>query len=234
MDDKPLSKNNLLIPFAIVFAGLIIGGAVYFGKGPRAQAPTTGTPQAAVPADISKVNVNGNPSVGNSNAPVTIAYWFDYQCPYCKLNEQDNVSKIVATYVQSGKVKIVFKDFEFLGPDSMSAAIAARAVWDVAPDKFYEWHSAMMNKQDAENGGWGNDADVIALTKTISGIDVAKVQDLVVSKKALYEKMIADDRTEGASFGINGTPGMIIGKQVIGGYVKDYSTFSTAIDALLK
>ncbi len=242
MDEKPISKSNLLIPFSIIFAGLIIGGAVYFSNNRSGGAAVPGAKVPAVAADISKVVTDGRPFIGNPNAKVTIAYWFDYQCPYCKLNEQKNISQIVAQYVQTGKVKIVFKDYQFLGmyskdqgrDDSMSAALMARAVWEVSPEKFYDWHSAVMNKQDDENAGWGSEADLLALTKTIPGVDAVKVQGLMVSKKAVYEKMINEDRTEGASFGIEGTPAMIVGKEVLGGYIQDFPKISGPIDALLK
>jgi protein-disulfide isomerase len=244
MEDTPLSmpKSSLLIPFSIVVAGLIVGGAIYFSNARKAEAPVAGAKANAIPADVSKVVATDRPFIGNPNAKLTIAYWFDYQCPYCKINEQKNISRIVTDYVNTGKVKLIFKDFQFLGAyskdpardDSMTAAIIARAVWETAPDKFYQWHSAVMNAQDTENAGWGNEADVLSLTKTISGIDVEKVKSLSVSKKNAYKQMIDADKAEGTSFGIEGTPGMIVGKQMIGGYEQDYTKISSVIDAQLK
>jgi protein-disulfide isomerase len=245
MDEQPIAggQNNFMIPISILIGALIIGGAIYFSNSKKAVAPAgTAKAEPAVAPDISKVVMANEPVVGDPNAKVTIAYWFDYQCPYCKLSEQKNISKIVDQYVKTGKVKIVFKDFQFLGgysqdptrDDSMSAATMARAVWEVAPDKFYDWHSAVMNAQDKENADWGSQADLIALTKTIAGIDVAKVQSLIVSKKDQYTKAIVADKAEGVSFGIDGTPGMIIGKKMLGGYIQDYSKITTEIEALLK
>ena len=55
-----------------------------------AQPPATESPAAAaaptVAADSAKVSTAGVPFIGEANAPVTIAYWFDYQCPFCKQN----------------------------------------------------------------------------------------------------------------------------------------------------
>lgn len=194
-------------------------------------APPQGQAEAAA-ADISKVSLEGLPFVGDINAPVSMAYWYDYQCPFCKQLEDNVMQSLITDYVQQGKLKIIFKDVAFLGPDSETAGLAARAVWEVAPDKFFEWHKAMFGKQDQENGGWGSKADVLALTKTVPGIDAAKVEELMTSKAAEYQKAIEANSAEGGSIGVNGTPGVVLGKQLIVGAVP-YAQFKTEIDAEL-
>ena len=160
-----------------------------------------------------------------------IAFWSDYQCPFCKKAEQEVVNQIYDDYVKAGKVKIVYKDYAFLGADSVTAGWAARAVWEVAPNKFYAWNKAMFEKQDDENSGWGNKADILALTNSL-GIDSAKVDQLITTNVQSYQKAMDDDKAEGTSFGINGTPGTIIGKQLISG-AQPYATFKAAIDKAL-
>ena len=114
--------------------------------------------------------------------------------------------------------------------DSQVAALAARAVWEAAPDKFYDWHRAMFDHQDEENAGWGTKDDIIALTKTIPGIDAAKVEQLMTDHAKDYQKEVEADGAEGAVMGISGTPGAIIGKQLILG-AQAYERYKTAIDA---
>ena len=228
--------NSLSIPMAIVVAGILIAGAVFFGlRGSSTNIVAKGTqvqqPQAAV-ADIAKVKTAGEPYIGDPNAPVTIAEWFDYQCPFCKRFESDAVSGLMTEYIKTGKVKFVFKDFQFLGPDSQNAGLAARAIWEVAPDKFYEWHKAMFEKQDNENGGWGSKTDILALAKSL-GIDSAKVDQLMTSKASEYQKEMDTDKAEGSAFGINGTPGTIIGKQLISG-AQPYSAVKQLVDLALQ
>ena len=129
--------------------------------------PYTNFEQAlAAPLDpTSKVNVRdvltaGEPSLGNPNAPITIAFWSDFQCPYCKSFETGGVPQIptpaampeiVKNYVDTGKAKIVFKDFAFLGPDSDTAALWGRAVWELYPVQYMAWRTAMYEAQDGEN-----------------------------------------------------------------------------------
>ena len=236
MENKP--TNNLAVPIAIILAGTMIAGAVLFSSAHEQKtkvAIPANLPQqqaATPPVDITQVKIQGAPFIGNSNALVTVAYWSDYQCPFCKRFESDAISQLMNDYVKSGKVKIVFKDFQFLGDDSQTAGLAARAVWELAPEKYYEWHKAMFEKQDSENSGWGNKADILALTKSL-GIDSVKVAQLMSNNAVEYQKTIDADKAEGGVFGINGTPGTIIGKTLISG-AQPYVAVRQVIDQELK
>lgn len=203
-----------------------------YRSSPSAMESQQGGSQPTMAADSSKVSQAGVPFIGDANAPVVMAYWFDYQCPFCKDDEEKALPKLIEDYVKTGKLKILFKDFAFLGPDSQTAGYAARAVWETAPDKFYEWHKAVFDHQDDENGGWGNKEDILALTKTISGIDAAKVEQLMTDHAGDYQKAIEADGAEGNAMGVNGTPGAIIGKQLIVG-AQPVSEYAKAIDAAL-
>ena len=90
----------------------------------------------------------------------------------------------------------------------------------------------MFNAQDEEHGGFGDEASIIALTAKISGIDVNRVKALVAQKGAEYDAEAAADQKEGASFGVNGTPGFITGTTLIGG-AETIDAFKAAIDPQL-
>lgn len=235
-NQKPneLNKNLAAVCITVILASIIISGAILFNKSKTGNSGNNNVAQQQpiqAVADINKVTIAGNPFVGDANAKVVVAEWFDYQCPFCKKLDQEAISQIVTDYAKTGKVKVVFKDYQFLGSDSQSAGLAGRAVWEVAPDKFYEWHEAMFEKQDSENSGWGSKADILALVKSL-GIDSVKVDQLMATKAQEYQKAIDADKAEGTSFGINGTPGTIIGKQLISG-AQPYSAFKAAIDQVL-
>ncbi len=235
------SKNSKAIQWlaiSIIAASVIISGTILYTKNQSnfsnkntQEQQQTKEQQTVTNVDIVKVKISGEPFVGNINAPVVVAYWFDYQCPFCKRFEEESIDGIVNDYVKKGKVKVVFKDYQFLGPDSITAGLAEQAVWETAPDKFYEWQKAMFDKQDGENSGWGNKKDVLALTKSL-GIDSAKVDNLMTSKAVEYQKEMDDDKAEGLEFGIQGTPGSIIGNELIAG-AYPYSQVKAAIEAVL-
>lgn len=234
-----ITRNNLATPISIVIAGALIALAIFFDGGSSnnqvpQQAQKAQAPKAQA-VDISKLRLNVNdPFVGNANAPLTIALWTDYQCPFCKRFEEDSITGIYNDYVKSGKAKIIFKDFAFLGPDSTTAAIAGRAVWEVDQSKYYAWRTEMYAKQGAERSGWASKDKVIAITSSVLGAsEAARVSSLMETKKDVYQKAIDADKQEGSSLGVTGTPGTIIGKQFVNG-AQSYQTVKPIVEASLK
>ncbi|OGG56010.1 hypothetical protein A2680_00550 [Candidatus Kaiserbacteria bacterium RIFCSPHIGHO2_01_FULL_55_37] len=234
-------RSQLFLPASIIIAGLLVGGGLYFGLSKSGGSVGQGDTQPAANVDIKDVKTEGAPFIGKADAKVVLAYWFDYQCPYCKAVDVGGIPQIpiepalpilIKDYVDTGKLKIVFKDYAFLGPDSTTAALYKNAVWKLYPGKFYEWHELMFRTQDEENGGFGDEASIIALIKKIPGMDAAKVKADVAANKAEYQKRIDADRAEGSAFGINGTPGFITGKTLIPG-AAEISSFTQAIDPQL-
>jgi protein-disulfide isomerase len=234
MEHKSSESNvfidKYLTPLAIILAAVIIAGVFVFGKGAPA-APATGTGSGTA-VDIKNVSTDGDPYIGDANAPTTVALFYDYQCPFCKQFELTVTPQLLEKYVKTGKTKIVFKDFQFLGNDSDTAALYGRAVWAAAPDHFYEWYVAMFTAQDEEGDkGFGNLATIEKLTATIAGIDTAKVAQLMKDNKAAYTAAYQKDRAEGAALGINGTPSIIVGQKLFTG--ESPAQFFTDISAVL-
>lgn len=239
---SPTPRTWLLLPASIIVASLIISGTIWlsaraFVEGDTApvvvadeskasSAPATPVPPAVDSASVSAMD---SPVLGDPSAPVVMAYWFDYQCPFCRQFEQSTMPSLIENYVDTGKLRIVFKDFAFLGPDSTTAGTIGRAVWATSPKAFYAWHKAMFQKQDRENGGWGSREDILAMTKTIDGIDEAKVEDALNANATIYQARMDSDLQEGNGMGVSGTPTAIIGDQVVPG-AAEYRYVSDLID----
>jgi len=245
--DTNTPSNKYFLPIAVIAAGLIIAGAVYWnGAHPSSgsgQAPTGGSGNTPAAVNINNVKTDGDPYIGNPNAPVTIAFWSDFQCPYCKAFEVGGVAgvttpaalpDIIKNYVDTGKVKIVFMDFVFLGNDSVTAALYNQSVWKLYPSEYFAWRTAMYTAQDQEGDqGFGNAASIDKLDTTIPGIDAAKIAADVKANGSAYQAMVDSDKAEAEKVGIQATPAFVIGTQVITG-AYPYASFKTAIDALLK
>lgn len=241
-------KDNsaLYMPLAIVLAGALIGAGLMFGLRGGGTTNTAGAPAAAgqTAVNIKDVKTANEPYIGKADAPVTIAFWSDYQCPFCKAFETGGVPQIptaaalpdiIKTYVDTGKVKIVFKDFAFLGNDSVDAAEYGRAIWHLYPDQYFAWRTAMYKAQDAEGDqGFGKASTIDTLIKAqFPSMSVASVQADVAKNKAAYDAEIQADQQEGQSFGINGTPGFITGTSHIDG-AQSFAAFQAVIDPQLK
>jgi len=229
--------NNKFLPIAVIIAGLFIAGAVIW-SGSHPKAAPTGAAQAgtgAATVDIKNVKIDGDPYIGAASAPVTIAFWSDFQCPYCRNFELGTLPQIIKNYVDTGKVKIVMMDFTFLGPDSTMDAEYSRAVWKLYPNLYFAWRTALFNAQPQENSL--SEAENLAwlkkTTTTVSGIDVNKVAADAVANKSAYDAATDADKAEAQKAGVNATPSFVIGTQMIAG-AYPYPTFQAAIDALLK
>lgn len=241
MPENTSSRINsaLYVPIAIVIAGIIIGFFVMLGLQTNGAGTATGG-QKPVAVDISKVNIEGDPYIGEVNAPVVLAYWSDFQCPFCKAVEmghpdipiEPSIPTLIEEYVNTGKLKIVFKDYAFLSEDSDTAALYGRTVWELYPTKYWEWREAMYKAQDEEHGGFGDEASILALSGKISGISAQALKAKVAEKKDAYTAAIDADREEGTAMGISGTPGFITGKVLIPG-ADTLANFKKAIDEQL-
>jgi protein-disulfide isomerase len=238
-NSKGSGKTSLveryLIPISIVLAAVIIAVAFAFGHGgTTSPTATTGTP-AAPAVDIAKVKTDGEPYVGSASAPVTMALFFDYQCPFCKQFDATVVQQLYTNYVQTGKLKIVFKDFDFLGPDSIQASEFSRALWQLYPTQFYAWYNAVYTNQleESRNADASYLPHLEQLAGALPGVDVSKVEALMTQNKTQYDATIQADFTEGQSYGIQGTPSVIVGTTLLQG-AQTYQTVAALIDAQLK
>jgi len=207
---------------AVLVGALIIGGAFAFGQGgDRAEkAPEP------VAVDIKDVKLDTGPYVGPKGAPVTIAVWFDYQCSFCKQYETTTLQEVVTSY--GDKVRIVYKDFQFLGAASNDSALYSRAVWDAYPDRWHEWFDGMFASGEESTL---NQAAMDALSSRL-GLDTERINKLLADKRAEYQEAVDADRAEGQSFGINGTPGTIVGTTLVSG-AQPFANIKELIDAEL-
>lgn len=207
---------------AVLVGALIIGGAFAFGQG------GDGTQKAPEPVavDIKDVKLDTGPYVGPKGAPVTIAVWFDYQCSFCKQFETTTLQEVVTSY--GDKVRIVYKDFQFLGAASNDSALYSRAVWEAYPDRWHEWFDGMFSAGEESTL---NLAAMDALSSRL-GLDTARINKLLTDNRADYQAAVDADREEGQSFGINGTPGTIVGTTLISG-AQPFANVKALIDAEL-
>ncbi len=244
MNDK---SKTLTIAAAIVLAGLIIASAVIFssGKGigifniPQAAQPSQGNNaannnQGSVQSnvDIRNVKIAGEPFIGNQNAPVIMAYWFDYQCPFCDRFETQVLPTLIKNYVETGKLKIVFKDFQFLGADSNTAGLIGRAIWQADPKAYFAWREKMYESQGSENSDWASQSNIFKLIENIPGLNLNRIKTDLNQNQSTYQAELNQDKTEAGSFGIQGTPGFIIGRQEIIG-AQPLAVFEKAINKAL-
>jgi protein-disulfide isomerase len=145
------------------------------------------------------------PILGSEDAAVTIIEFGDFQCPKCYqwfLNEKPTIK---SNYIETGKAKLYFMDFTFLGPDSESAAQASYCADDQG--KYWVYHETLYKNQKGVQDGWAN-VDSLKQFAASLGLDMNEFNSCLDSNK--YARKVLHNRDVGSSHGVEGTPTFFI------------------------
>jgi protein-disulfide isomerase len=250
---RVVEKKDRFLPISILVAAVLIGGALVFvalynknnagaanaGAGGTAAAQGAGA-AAAGTAPTTNTNVMALTSrdaiLGNTNAPVTMIEYGDYQCPFC--GEEffaQTEPQIVQNYVNTGKVRFVFRDFAFLGAESTAAANAAQCANDQG--KMWPYHDALYTAKVADDQGGGSEddgffstAELLKLGQQVGIPNMATFTSCVQNQSDL--SIVNQEKTDATAQGVNSTPTFFInGTQVLG--AQPYAQFQQTIDAAI-
>ncbi|MBN9049030.1 MAG: DsbA family protein [Rhizobiales bacterium] len=146
-----------------------------------------------------------SPVGGNPTGDVSLVEFFDYNCPYCR-----QVTPIMAeAEAADPQLRVVYKEFPILGPNSTFSAKAALAVH--RQGKYVAFHKELMLDR-----GVANEAKVLRIATKI-GVDVERMKSDM--NDPAIAAMIERNLALAQALRINGTPGFIIGDQIIRGAV---------------
>lgn len=177
--------------------------------------------------------LNGSPLLGSPDAPITIVEYGDYQCSNCQRFATQVKPLIVENYINTDKVKLIFKDFTIYGNDSVNGAIAAHCASE--QNKFWEMHDFMYQNQKAINSGWLS-ADSIKKLASGIGLDMHEFNSCFDSKR--YAQKVIDNFNDGKSADVKGTPTFIIinsgERPVIVTGAQPFQTFQQVLDKMLE
>ncbi len=144
-----------------------------------------------------------DPVGGNLNGDVTIVEFFDYRCGYCK-----RVAPVVEkALAKDKKIRLVYKEFPVLGPNSVLAARAALA--SRAQGKYLVFHKALMYAKISYD-----EASIMKIATSV-GIDTARLKKDMQAPG--IQAQITKIRALARSLGIRGTPAFVIGDQLFPG-----------------
>ncbi len=134
---------------------------------------------------------------------------------------------VLQSYIDSGKVNIVYKHSAFLGQESVWAAQASECAADQG--KFWEYHDLLFDKQNGENVGTFTKENLIKYAQELK-LDASKFDPCLNNDETL--KRVQDDTLEGRNVGVSGTPTFFInGKPLVG--AQPASAFQQLLDPLL-
>jgi protein-disulfide isomerase len=178
------------------------------------------------------IGVDDDPQLGPADAKVTIIEFGDYQCPSCRAFWRETLPRIKKEYVDTGKVRIVYRDFPIdeIHPEATITAIAANCAGDQG--KYFEFHDKVFREQDRRG------RDVVRFRTaelkrwaTEIGLDATMFNECVDAGR--HKDEVAKDYNDGTGVGINGTPFFFINGRVIAG-AQPFGNFRRVIEEELK
>ena len=170
--------------------------------------------------------IPGDPlAMGRVNAPVVLIEYSEFQCPFCGMFSRNTQPDLIKKYVTNGTLRIEWRDFPYLGPESTTAALASRAAADQG--KFWQYHDALFAHQFSPNSGHLTVPYLIGIAQNV-GLNVEKFKTDMNS--AATKNEVAVDFSEGQSIGVTGTPSFLVNSTPIVG-AQPLQVFEQAIDS---
>lgn len=196
-------------------------------------APANQAPPAPLPLPPDPLMIAGAASLGRIDAPLTMVEFSDFQCPFCSRHVRETFEKIRTAYVDTGKVRYVFRNYpiEQLHPQAWAAARAAECAG--RQGKFWDLHTSLFANQKQLG-----DADLQNYARA-AGVDMAAFQRCVADPAVTAK--ITQDRDDGSRAGVTGTPMFFVGKMENGKLrtlkrvngAAAFSAFQQTFDSLL-
>lgn len=213
-----MNKNLITM---LIIGGSIVLAITLISLGERVDQPTTGGHGAgsllAPPS-----NSNGQPSIaalvssyptlGDENAPVELVEFGDYQCTFCAKFFKETESALIKKYVDTGILKIKFKDYPINGSESQAAALGASCANDQG--RFWDYHDKLFNERKGYQAGVFTEENLISFAGEL-GLDSDQFTECYQSGK--FRSQVAKDLNDARLVGAKGTPTFFLNGQSVPG-----------------
>jgi protein-disulfide isomerase len=196
---------------------------------------TTATGTAATPTALSLAGIpQHGDTLGRATAPVAIQVFEDPQCPYCKDWNLGTLPTVVQKYVRTGKVKLVYRGINIIGPNSENGLRANYAAGE--QNRLWQMSDELYARQGVENSGWINDATIAGAAKA-AGVNAESLSAALST--APVTRMLKNAGVAATSYAVAGTPTFIVqAPPALPTQLQlsalDPASFSAALDPLLQ
>lgn len=230
------TRRVLTIVAAVVAVALLAAGVMFSDRGGEGAASEGASESSGASAGDARAteeevglvrrDADEVTAMGDEDAPVVLIEYSDFRCPFCGAFARDTMPELKEKYVDTGKLRVEWRDFPLFGDESMDGAMAARAAGE--QDKFWEYHDAMYD--DAPDRGHLKITD----DKIMDWAEEVGIEDMEKFEKDMdnsdLRAAIESDGQEAATeAGATGTPAFVIGDQRLAG-AQPLETFTELID----
>jgi protein-disulfide isomerase len=177
---------------------------------------------------LSTIKLDGQPSQGPANAPVTIVEYADLECPTCAREHEFLQKELLPKY--GDKVRIVYKEFPLVQahPWSLTAAIASQCAFREDPSKYLAYRSSIFEHQP--NISATSARDLLLYYGQQIGLDRLKLAACIDSQAS--RSRVEENLREGQALGVDRTPTFFINGRILVGGAPDL--FYQSIDEALR
>lgn len=181
-----------------------------------------------------EVSLEGQPILGNPEAPVTVIEFGDYKCPACKNWGETIFPQLQKDYMEQGDVKFSFINVLFHGEESAIASSAAEALYKQNPEQFWEFHKVLYAAQPESNdhdSAWVTVEKMIEVASSVPSINVEQFQEDLQSDTIKEE--VEKDSQLVEDFDVQFTPSIMVNNVMLEDPF-DYEKIKSLIEEGLK
>ena len=214
----------MVISVVAVVLGLVAVLALVLLSGGLGGNEVEAVSQPDTPAPAAELRVGR--SLGDPDAPVKIEVFEDPQCPACGRYTERIEPLLIAGPVTDGKVFLTYRDYPFLGQESIDAAVALRVAEDL-DGRFWDYHQLVFYNQHGENQG-AFTLERLADMAELVGLD--REAFLAAMEDSKYQAAAEAEAAEGSALGVSSTPTLFVNGEIMRG-VPEWEALSQQIDA---
>lgn len=171
--------------------------------------------------------IDGQPTLGDANAPVTVVEFGDFKCPACKLWGEGIFSQLKSEYVDTGKVKFSYINVLFHGEESKLGSLAAESIFKQKPDSYWDFHKELYDEQPSDDGQWITQDKILEIANRVPNIDTDELKKALENKSEINE--VNKDSKLVTEFNVQFTPTIMVNDTMIEDPF-NYEEIETAID----
>ncbi|WP_214739493.1 DsbA family protein [Exiguobacterium sp. s48] len=158
------------------------------------------------------VSIEGQPTLGNPDAKVSIVEFGDYKCPSCKQWGETIYPQLKADYLDKEDVSFSYINVLFHGQESILASLASESVYEQDPDSFWKFHKALYDAQpesQQHDDVWVTVEKLKEIASETTSVDLAQLEQDLGEDSTVIEKVSTDDGLVKEN-GIQFTPSIMI------------------------
>jgi protein-disulfide isomerase len=235
---RPLQFGGVVIVVAVLIVIIVASSSGGSGKAVAPKSPAGNQTVAEVKTLLEGIPQSGN-ALGSSSAPVTLQYFGDLECPFCRRFTLRVLPTLIAKYVRNGNLKIEYRSIQTATREAQTFTTQQTAALAAGKqDKMWYYVELFYREQGEEDSGYVTESYLQGLASQVSGLNLA---DWTAARSdPAFPKALENDAQAAEREGLNGTPSFLVGRS--GGTLHkleyasltDPSSFEGAIERLLR